>query len=131
MQYKFLNQKYQLFNQLSQQLKPDHELLKLAKLLSWYQFESDFKSYLLDGQNCSHLVVRLATGLIILQHKFTISDEELAQKWIENPYWQVFCGYSLLQWEFPIALSSLTKWKQKIGPEGIEKVIKTYTQLIV
>ena len=27
-------------------------------------------------------------GLCYLQHTFTLSDEEVVARWIENPYWQ-------------------------------------------
>jgi IS5 family transposase len=40
--------------------------------------------------------------------------------WLENPYWQYFCGESTLQTELPIDPSSLTRWRKRIGEEGVE-----------
>jgi IS5 family transposase len=61
---------------------------------------------------------------MILQHLYNVSDEEVVRVWVENPYWQAFCGYDFLQWEFPAHPTSLTRWRQRLGPEGLEKVLK-------
>lgn len=60
---------------------------------------------------------------MMLQHMQGISDEEVVQLWIENPYWQIFCGYDFLQWEFPTDPSSLTRWRQRMGEEGLKKIL--------
>ena len=31
-------------------------------------------------------------GLHYLKHAFDLSDEEVVFQWVENPYWQFFCG---------------------------------------
>ena len=77
-----------------------------------------------EGQSRPPLPARLATGLMILQHIYNVSDEEVVRVWVENPYWQAFCGYDFLQWEFPAHPTSLTRWRQRLGPEGLEKVLK-------
>lgn len=43
--------------------------------------------------------------------------------WLENPYWQYFCGETYLQTEFPIDPSSLTQWRKRIGEEGVELLL--------
>ena len=43
--------------------------------------------------------------------------------WIENPYWQLFCGETYFRHEAPIAPSSLTRWRQRIGEEGVESLL--------
>ncbi len=39
---------------------------------------------------------------------------------MENPYWQHFCGETYFQHEPPIDPSSLTRWRQRVGEEGVE-----------
>ena len=39
---------------------------------------------------------------------------------MENPYWQLFCGEIWFQHNPPIDPSSLTRWRARIGKEGIE-----------
>ena len=43
--------------------------------------------------------------------------------WLENPYWQYFCGETYLQTEVPIDPSSLTRWRKRIGEEGVEVLL--------
>ena len=43
--------------------------------------------------------------------------------WVENPYWQHFCGYDFLQWEFLINPSSLTRFRQRLGSVRLEKIL--------
>jgi IS5 family transposase len=43
--------------------------------------------------------------------------------WLENPYWQYFCGESTLQTELPIDPSSLTRWRKRIDEEGVETLL--------
>ena len=35
---------------------------------------------------------RLVAGLLILKHMHKHSDEALWKRWVENPYFQYFCG---------------------------------------
>jgi IS5 family transposase len=42
--------------------------------------------------------------------------------WVENPYWQFFCGYNFLQWKFPIDSSSLTRFRKRLGPQRMQKI---------
>lgn len=61
---------------------------------------------------------------MILQHMFNVSDERVVQDWVENPYWQAFCGYDFLQWELPFHPTSLVRWRQRIGASGVEKILQ-------
>ena len=42
---------------------------------------------------------------------------------MENPYWQFFTGEVYLQTELPIDPSSLTRWRKRIGEEGVETLL--------
>jgi len=33
---------------------------------------------------------------------FNENDESVVEHWVENPYWQYFCGYEYLQHELPL-----------------------------
>lgn len=65
--------------------------------------------------------IRLMVGLLMLQHMEGLSDEAVVAEWVENPYWQLFCGYDFLEWEMPINPSSLTRWRKRLGMEEILK----------
>jgi len=111
---------------LKNTLNPHHELLKLADLFPWDHFQERYLPLLAEGKSRSALLVRLAIGLIILEHKYSLSEEEVLKSWVENPYWQAFCGYEILQWDTPTTLLSLKNWKEKIGPEGVEMILESF-----
>lgn len=59
-------------------------------------------------------------GAALLQHTYRLSDEAVVARWAENPYWQHFCGETVFQHRFPLDPSSLTRWRKRIGEEGVE-----------
>lgn len=108
---------------LSRMVNPAHELIKLSQLIPWEEFEKEFGKLYLSQRGQPPKPIRLIVGLMMLQHMQGISDEQVVQQWVENPYWQIFCGYDFLQWEFPLDPSSLTRWRQRIGEEGLKKIL--------
>jgi hypothetical protein len=63
-------------------------------------------------------------GLSYLQHTFVLSHKVVVARWVENPYWQYFCGYDYLRLALPIDPSSLVRWRQRIGQDGIELLLQ-------
>ena len=49
---------------------------------------------------------------------YDLSDEALCDRWIENPYFQFFCGEEFFQHRPPFDRSSLTRWRQRIEGEA-------------
>ena len=112
-------------NRLSNQLNPKHELLALSRMIPWEELESEFENLCEGSSRYGRPAkpVRLIIGLLLLQHMNNLSDEEVVRAWIENPYWQHFCGYDFIQWDFPIDPSSLTRWRNRLGSERLEKLL--------
>jgi IS5 family transposase len=46
-----------------------------------------------------------------------LSDEVLCARWLENPYYQSFCGELSFCHRLPFDRSSLTHWRQRLGEE--------------
>ena len=44
--------------------------------------------------------------------------------WVENPYWQAFCGFQYMQHNAPIYPSSLSRWRNRVGAERFELLLK-------
>ena len=109
---------------LSEQLNPHHELFIFSKFFDWETLEGSFKDEFVSEVGAPAKPVRLVIGTMILQHMYGYSDEEVVSNWLENPYWQCFCGYDYLQWGFPIYATTLTRWRKRIGVEGVEKVLR-------
>jgi len=47
------------------------------------------------------LPTRLMAGLAILKHTYDLSDQALCDRWVENPYFQYFCGEEFFRKRFP------------------------------
>lgn len=118
------NQDLLFRSRLSEQLNPKHELLLLSQAIDWKQLETEFLPLFSSGAGHPPLPIRLACGLMILQHMFNVSDERVVEAWVENAYWQAFCGYDFFQWELPAHPTSLTHWRNRLGARGMEKLLQ-------
>ena len=104
-------------------LDPNHELVKLAQVIDGNALAAEFGPlYAETGR--PGVPIRMMAGLVLLQHTFKFSDEEVVARWIENPYWQLLCGEEFFQHRFPVNPSQLSRWRKRIGPEGCEKLLK-------
>ena len=110
---------------LSHLLNPKNELAVLSKQIDWEKIDKELSECFCEDNGAPAKNSRLVVGLLILQHLHGISDEKVVFQWVENPYWQLFCGYDYLQWSFPIHPSSLTKWRKRLGTDGLESVLQS------
>lgn len=116
------NQGNFLFANLIDQLNPKHPLLQLSKQIDWSVFDDEFSPlYSHLGKPSKH--IRLMVGLSILKHMENLSDEVLVQRWVQNPYYQAFTGEVEFQWQLPCDPTSLTKFRNRIGSSGHEKIL--------
>jgi IS5 family transposase len=53
-----------------------------------------------------------------------LSDEVLCARWVENPYYQYFCGELSFCHRLPFDRSSLTRWRQRLGEEQLVALIQ-------
>ncbi len=101
-------------------IDPRHELTKLATLIDWEVFEREWAGFFPSATGRPATPPRLVAGLLYLQHAYRLSDEAVVARWIENPYHQHFTGETFFQHRAPIDPSSLTRWRKRIGEEGVE-----------
>ena len=109
---------------LDQIINMSHELVKLAKAISWRFIEERCGAVYSDGPGMPPLPTRLMAGLAILKHTFDLSDEELCARWVENPYFQYLCGEEFFCHELPFDRSSMTRWRQRMGEERIASLLQ-------
>jgi transposase, IS5 family len=109
-------------NRLSNILDQRHALLRLAGLINWSRFEQEYGAlYAEHGR--PGLPTRLMVGLHLLKHIKALSDEQVCAQWVENPYFQAFCGETYFQHELPLERSSMSRWRERLGPDKIETVL--------
>ncbi len=105
-----------------------HALVRLAGLVPWSDFDEAFgRFYKPTGRPAK--ATRLMVGLHYLKHTFDLSDEETVARWVENPYWQHFCGFEFFQHALPIDPSLMTRWRGRVGPEEMERVLKATVEV--
>jgi len=123
---------FELFQaHFDQILKPDHELIQLAHKIDWSRFDVAFADSYSEDMGAPAKAVRLMVGLHYLKYTFSESDESLVARWLENPYWQYFCGYTHMQHDCPIHPTSMTKWRNRVGAERLEELLKETIALAV
>ena len=101
-----------------------HPLVRLAAEINWDFLAKRFSSVCRIGPGQPPLPTRLVAGLLILKHMHNLSDEALCDRWVENPYFQYFCGEAVFQHELPFDRSSLTRWRQRLGEEQIAALLQ-------
>lgn len=111
-------------SRLDQILNRRHSLCRLADSIDWPFFEREFGSLYTENFGRPGLPIRLLVGLHYLKHAFNVSDESVVDQFLENPYWQYFCGFEYFQHEFPLDPSSLVRWRKRIGSKGMEKLLQ-------
>lgn len=121
MQPKKRHEKPDLFrSHLGQILNRKHPLNVLADSIDWTCFEEAFGPTYVEQTGRPGIPIRLMVGLHYLKHTFDESDESVLDRFLENPYWQYFCGFEYFQHKLPIDQSSLTRFRKRIGDSGVE-----------
>lgn len=105
-------------------LSNKHPLYILADKIDWSVFEKGYGSFYHEKVGRPALPIRLLVGLHYLKHTYDVSDEGVVEQFLENPYWQYFCGYEYFQHYFPCDPTSLVKWRKRIGADDLEKLLK-------
>ncbi len=111
-------------SRLDQVINMDHALAKLARTIDWRFLEEKFGAVYADGIGRPPLPTRLMAGLAILKHTYNLSDEAVCELWIENPYYQYFCGEEFFQHRLPLDRSSMTNWRHRMGEERLQALLQ-------
>ena len=109
---------------LDQIVDTDHSLAKLGRAIDWGFLEGRFGAVYSDKAGHPPLPTRLMAGLSILKHMHDLSDEDLCARWVENPYYQLFCGEEFFRHKLTFDRSSLTRWRQRMGEEKLVALIQ-------
>jgi len=106
-------------SRLDQVINMDHALAKLSRTIDWGFLEQKFGAVYTDGPGQPPLPTRLMAGLAILKHTYGLSDEAVCERWLENPYYQYFCGEEFFQHRLPLDRSSMTHWRNRMDEDRL------------
>lgn len=103
-------------------LDPEEELYKITKAIDWVSLSNKLERFYCadNGRPSKH--ARLYVGLLILKHLHKLSDIQVVTMLRSNIYAQYLCNLSLEKSREFINPSSLTKFRKKIGIEGIKLI---------
>ncbi|TWT60686.1 Transposase DDE domain protein [Rubinisphaera italica] len=102
----------------------EHPLVKLAALIDWDAIRREIEPVFCDDNGRPATDVRVVMGLFYLKSAFDQSDEQLIERWVENPYWQWFCGFTVMQHKPPIDPTTLSRWRSRLGAERLEILLQ-------
>jgi len=109
---------------LEQIIDMGHPLVRLAGKIDWGFLDRRLGEVYAPGDGQPPLPIRLVAGLFILKHMHSLSDEALCARWVENPYFQYFCGEPVFRHELTFDRSSLTRWRQRLGEERLATLLQ-------
>jgi IS5 family transposase len=67
--------------------------------------------------------LRIMIALLYLKHAFNESDEGVVERWGETPTWQFFSGQAYFEHHRPCDATTLVKFRQLLGDEGVEELL--------
>lgn len=105
-------------------VRPEHRLVKLGKQIDWSRFEREFGVFYTAETGRPGISTRLLSGITILKYLHDLSDEATVEMWVENPYWQYFCGERYFQHQVPFNRSTMSRWRERIGEKGGEVMLE-------
>lgn len=104
------------------------ELVGLSHKINWEEVQSFFGPYY-SAHGRPSVPTRTMVGLLLLKSMFDVPDEELIPSWIQNPYWQYFCGEQYFRDTGPCDPSDLVHFRKRIGESGSEYLLKLSIEL--
>jgi len=81
-------------------IHPELEFCLLAKKMDWDGLDKEF-AHLYGTVGKPSVPVRRIVGLILLKQMYIMGDETVVRRYLENPYWQHFCGEIHIQYLTP------------------------------
>lgn len=119
---------YRLPNVIMDRINEKHPLIMLGNSIDWNEIEDYFAIFYKDrGRPATP--IRVMVCLLLLKQMYDLSDRRLMEMWCENPYWQRFCGIHTFQTVPPCDRSELTRFRKRIGKNGVNKIFQISVKL--
>jgi hypothetical protein len=103
-------------------LSGENRWVRLAELVPWEQFESEYAEQFSQGQGAPAKTFRMALGALIIKEKLGTSDEETVEQIRENPYLQYFLGLSEYNDKAPFEASMMVHFRKRLNLEIVGRI---------
>ncbi len=99
---------------LDQIINMKHELVALADRIDWAWLDGQLADCFSD-QGRPGEPVRFMIGMFLLKHTYGLSDEQVWDRWVHDPYFQYFTGEEFFQHVLAHERSGMSHWRKRIG----------------
>ena len=99
---------------LDQIINMKHALVVLADKIDWTWLDAELAESFSD-QGRPAEPVRFMIGMFLLKHTYELSDEQVWDRWVQDPYFQYFTGEEFFQHELAHERSGMSHWRKRIG----------------
>jgi IS5 family transposase len=99
---------------LDQIVNMKHELVVLAGKIDWTWLDAELAENFSDHGRPAE-PVRFMIGMFLLKHTYGLSDEQVWDRWVQDPYFQYFTGEEFFQHELVHERSGMSHWRKRIG----------------
>ena len=99
---------------LDQIINVKHALVILADKIDWAWLDEQLAACFSD-QGRPAEPVRFMIGMFMLKHTYSLSDEQVWDRWVHDPYFQYFTGEEFFQHDLPHERSGMSHWRKRIG----------------
>ena len=99
---------------LDQIINMKHELIVLADKIDWAWLDEQLAGCFSDKGRPAE-PVRFMIGMFLLKHTYSLSDEQVWDRWVQDPYFQYFTGEEFFQHKLPHERSGMSHWRKRIG----------------
>jgi len=103
-------------------LSEDNRWVRLAKLIPWSEFETEYASQFSSTMGAPAKPFRMALGALIIKERLGTSDQETVEQIRENPYLQYFLGLTEYSNEAPFEASMLVHFRKRLSRELVGRV---------
>jgi hypothetical protein len=103
-------------------LSGENRWIKLAELIPWEAFESNYAAQFSERQGAPAKSFRLALGALIIKERLGTSDAETVEQIRENPYLQYFLGLHEYSDQAPFDASMPSHFRQRLSLEVVNQV---------
>jgi len=102
----------------------NHPLIRLGAEVGWDRLDEEFGKTYDENNGRPGSSTRLLVALHYLKYTFNLSDEDVVEAWVENPYWQHFSGRQYFEHDTPIDPTVMSRFRKRIGEAGAEELLK-------
>ena len=99
---------------LDQIINMKHALAVLADKIDWAWLDEHLADCFSDEGRPAE-PVRFMIGMFLLKHTYGLSDEQVWERWVHDPYFQYFTGEEFFQHDLPHERSGMSHWRKRIG----------------